>query len=125
MEIIRIDLPDHYFDLLGKIFYGAAFADGTITDKEIQTIETLIQSDWQDEQRILASFTHCLNLSYDVKQISRDIEAHKKTYPELFPSDLNRLIVQTAYRITNSYARTNKSEIVYISQITLALAAEV
>lgn len=112
--------PDHFSDLLGKIFYGAAFADKVIRAEEVNALQELIAADWKEE-RILQSFFECINLNYDRSKVIDDVVYHRVQYPELFDTDTNRLIVETAYKIVNASSGTNKSEIVFISQLTNAL----
>lgn len=112
--------PQHFSDLLGKIFYAAAFADKVIRPEEIKMLQSLIDEDWKDE-RILQSFFECINLNYDRRNVIDDVVFHRIQYPELFDQETNKLIVDTAYRIVNATSGTNKSEIVYISQLTNAL----
>ena len=115
--------PDHFSDLLGKIFYAASLADKVIRPEEIEAFEKLIAEDWKDD-RIIQSFFECINLNYDRKKVIEDVVFHRIQYPELFDPETNKLIVDTAYRIVNASTGTNKSEIVFISQLTNALKSK-
>lgn len=115
-------LPEHLCDLIGKIYYAATFADKVIKIEEIEAMTKYIEEDWH-EKRISDSFYECLNLSYDPTKVIDDVVFHRIQYPELFTAELNRKIVDTTYRIVNASSGTNKSEIVFISQLTNALKA--
>lgn len=112
--------PDHFSDLLGKIFYASAFADRSIRKEEIEKLNELIQTDWQEE-RIISTFFECVNLNYDPEKILPEIEAHLTIYPDLFTDEMRSRIVNTSYRIMNASSGTNKSEIVFISRISSTL----
>lgn len=113
-------LATHFSDLLGKIFYAAAFADKVIRHEEIEVLPEVINQYWEDE-RILKEFYECVNLNYDAKKVLDEVLAHKIQYPELFTPESNKRIIDTAYAIVNASSGTNKSEIVFISQLTNAL----
>jgi hypothetical protein len=112
--------PTHFSDLLGKIFYASAFADKVIKREEIERLNELLITEWQDE-RILLSFFECINLNYDSKKLIDELVAHKIQYPELFEEAIASKIINTSYRIMNASSGTNKSEIVFISQLTNVL----
>gem|GEM_PF-6972794 len=111
-----------FHQLLGKVFYAAAMADGVIKEEEVSRMNDLIVAQWeQDAQVIVDSFYLCVNLGYDKRQILSEIDAKKRVDPELFSKQTIERIVKTAYDIANATSGTNKSEIVYISQLRNAL----
>lgn len=108
--------------LLGKIFYAAAIADKVIREDEIIRMNELIVENWKkEEEEILKSFYQCLNLGYNPKNIFTEIDAYEQTYPSFFDTEIIERIMKTTYKIVASFSSTNKSEIIFISQLRNAL----
>ena len=108
----------NFEELLGKIFYSAANADKVIKSEEIARFTDMIADFWkEDYDAISRSFFECINLSYDTNNLMNEIKASKTLYPRMYNDVFIELIMQTAYKIAASSAGTNKSEIVFISQL--------
>lgn len=108
--------------LLGKIFYAAAIADKVIREEEIIRMNDLIAENWKsEEEEILKSFYQCINFGYESQVVFSEIDAHKKTYPNFFDKEMVECIMKTSYKIVASFSSTNKSEIIFISQLRNAL----
>lgn len=105
-------------ELLGKIFYSAAKADKVIKSEEIERFTELIADFWKDDfDAISRSFYECINVNYDTDNLMNEIKAFKAQYPRVFTDVFVETIMQTAYKIAASSAGTNKSEIIFISQL--------
>jgi hypothetical protein len=113
--------PQHLIDLLGKTFYAAAKADGIIKTEEIERFVSMITEEWHEDSGITKSFFHCVNIGYNDHLIFDEIKAHVMMYPEFFGEEMTEKIIRTAYKIVASYAKTNKSEIVFISRLRKTL----
>jgi uncharacterized protein YktA (UPF0223 family) len=113
--------PDHFYDIVGKVFYAAAFSDKVIKPEEIETLKKMIHTAWTDHERITDSFFECINLYYDKSKALNELRLHCERYPELFDEKTKKRIINTAFKIVNSSSGTNKSEIVFISKLTNTL----
>lgn len=113
-------LPNHFCDLLGKLFFAAAFSDKEIRPEEIDKMNELIESDWKNV-RIRDAFYTCVNMNYDRKKVFDELRIHLEQYPELFSRTVSQKIIDTAYKIADASSGTNKSEIIFLSQLTNVL----
>lgn len=108
--------------LLGKIFFGAAHADNVVKQEEISRMNELLEEHWKDDmEKILESFYLCLNLNYDHSNLFEEIAAFKEIYPETFDKDTIEKVMKTSYKIVASFSSTNKSEVIFISQLRNSL----
>lgn len=108
--------------LLGKIFYAAAIADKVIKEDEIEKLNELLMDYWSDGyQEISDGFFRCVNGNYDTSVLMSEIKAHKEAYPNLFSNVVIDQIMKTAYKVVASFSGTNKSEVVFISQLRSTL----
>lgn len=113
---------DGFCQLLGKVFYCSAMADKVIKAEEISKLNELIEAHWkEDGKAILAAFYSCVNLGFDTEQLWIEIAAEKVVDAVLFSHEMVEKIMKTAYKIAASFASTNKSEVVFISQLRIAL----
>lgn len=116
------ETSDKINQLLGKIFYSAAMADRVIKEEEVSKLNDIISKSWKyEEELILKSFYSCINLGYNTAQLPVEINAQKTVDPELFSKKLIERIVKTAYDVVNATSGTNKSEVVFISQLRMEL----
>lgn len=115
-------LPNHFSDLLGKLFFAAAFADKEIRPEEIEKMNELIETEWKNT-RIQDAFYNCVNMNYDRRKAIDELRIHLEQYPELFSRTISQKIIDTAYTIADASSGTNKSEIIYLSQLTNVLKA--
>lgn len=107
-----------FYELIGKICYAAAKADSVIKVDEINKMNDLLMDYWADNyQPISDEFYRCINENYNSKEIITDIKVHKQLNPDLYSNVMTDQIMETAYKIVASYSGTNKSEIVFISQL--------
>ena len=113
---------EDFYKLVGRVCYCAAKADKVIKVEEIDKMNDLLFDYWsENRQVILDSFYLSINENYEVQNLLKDIEQQKKLTPERFTPVMIDQIMQTAYKIVVSYSSTNKSEIVFISQLRNAL----
>jgi hypothetical protein len=118
-----------FYQLLGRVFYAAAQADKVIRPEEVSVIKQTVKDVWLDVEntfdefnsdsacQIEIVFDHLLNNDIVVEDVINELKSFKKIHSSLFTVAVIELIMQTASRIVSSYAKRNKSELVFLSQL--------
>lgn len=121
------------YQLIGRIFYAAAQADGVIRDEEVAALKTTVQEIWLDFEDAIDSFgsdaayqieivfDHLLKNDETIVDIIGEVKNFKQIHSSLFSSELIDLIMRSSYKIVSSFAKRNKSELVFLSQLRMAL----
>lgn len=119
---METELDDRFHLLVGKICYAAAKADKVIKSEEIVKLNDLLMDYWAEHYQMISDeFYRCVNANYDEKEVINDVKIFKELNPQIFNSVMIDQIMQTAYKIVASFSGTNKSEIIFISQLRIAL----
>lgn len=118
-----------FYQLIGEIMFGAANADKKILPEEINEVHEITKSTWLDldytfdqfgtdtAYQIEIVFDYLLENGQSRDKLFEDIKAFKEVHPSLFNPQMIEVIMESAYKIVSAYARTNKSEIVFLSQL--------
>ena len=121
------------YQLLGRVFYAAAQADKTVRPEEISKLKQIVKEDWLDFEdtadefnsdsayQIEIVFDYLVDKGVVQEDVIRELGEFKKIHSSLFTMALVELIMQTAYRIVSSFAKRNKSELVFLSQLRAVL----
>ena len=121
------------YQLLGQIFYAAAQADKTVRPEEIAELKQIVKDDWLDLENTVDEFNsdsaYQIEIVFDYlvdkdiiqENVIRELEEFKNIHSSLFTPTLVNLIMQTAHRIVSSFAKRNKSELVFLSQLRAEL----
>ena len=126
----------HFYQHLGKLFYGVASVDKTVRKEEIAHLNEIVKKEWlplennQNEfgddaaYQIEIVFDYLVENDWKIGKIIPDLEDFKKEHPSLFTPQVNDLILKTAKAITNSFSGKNKSESVMIEKLRAVLYHE-
>ncbi|MCO4813955.1 MAG: hypothetical protein KC454_04545 [Flavobacteriales bacterium] len=132
METKDITLVSFY-QLLGRVFYATAQADKVIRPEEVSELKQIVKNVWLDADnakdefnsdaafQIEIVFDFLLENEIIVEGIINQVESFKSIHTSLFTKNTIELIMKTALDITSSFAKSNKSEVVFLSQLRLAL----
>lgn len=119
----------HFYQHLGKLFYGFASVDKTVRKEEIAKIREIVKKEWlpiensisefgvDDAYQIEIVFDWLVENDWKIGKTIPDFEGFKKEHPSLFTPQVNDLILKTAKAITNSFSGKNKSESVLIDKL--------
>ncbi|MFT6921774.1 MAG: hypothetical protein ACJA1C_000771 [Crocinitomicaceae bacterium] len=122
-----------FYQLLGRVFYAAAQSDKVIRPEEISVLKQTVKDVWLDVEntfdefnsdsayQIEIVFDHLLNNDIVVEDVINELKSFKKIHSSLFTVSIVELIMQTASKIVSSFAKRNKSELVFLSQLRNAL----
>lgn len=121
------------YQLLGRVFFAAAQADKVIRQEEISELKQIVKDVWLDVDnatddfnsdaafQIEIVFDYLLDNDIIVEDVINELKTFKTIHSSLFTSQIVDLILETTYRIISSFAKRNKSELVFYSQVRSAL----
>ncbi len=124
-----------FYRLLGKVFYATAKADSHVHEKEIATLKQIVRDRWLDLEdatdefhtdaayQIEIVFDYLVENDSEEENILDDLKEFKVIHSSLFTPKVSELIMNTASDIAASFAKSNKSEVVFLSELWLILKA--
>ncbi|XOV67896.1 MAG: hypothetical protein ACFHU9_01750 [Fluviicola sp.] len=122
-----------FYQLLGRVFYAAAQADNVVHEEEVETLKKMVREKWQklegggDEpsselvQEIEHEFDQLLEKDAKADSVIKDLEEFQKENPDFFTSEVVELIMDTTNQIISSFAQSNKSEVLFLSELHFLL----
>ncbi|MEL0456013.1 hypothetical protein WJN01_07235 [Flavobacteriaceae bacterium SZ-1-7] len=126
------NLPKHFYQNLGKLFYAIAAADNMVNKTEISELKKFVHEHWLAVGEAHGSIENLVNqieLIFDEansKKLSpercfSDFVAYKKEHKSLFTNDIKNLILKTASAMANAFSSLNKSELIILAKLDLEL----
>lgn len=122
-----------FYNHLGKLFYSIAAVDKTIVEEEINTLKQIVNTDWlaldgaKDKSEVDAmrqikiAFEQLKQQEVNVYSCLKEFKTFKELHPYLFTDEVKQLIWKTVNSIASSFARKNKSELVFLSKLAALL----
>lgn len=122
-----------FYQLLGRVFYAAAQADKMIHEEEVKALKQLVRERWLDVEDSLDAFgtdaayqieivfDYLLQNELNSDNVIQELTVFNEEHPSLFTREVVELIMETTTKIISSFAQTNKSEVVFLSQLHLLL----
>lgn len=119
----------HFYQQLGKLFYGVASADKTVRKEEIAQLKEIVKKEWvpientfnefgdDSAYQIEIVFDWLVENDWNIGKVIPNLKIFKKDHPSLFTPQVNDLILKTAKAIANSFSGKNKSESVLITEL--------
>lgn len=121
------------YQLLGRIFYAAAQADGIVQDEEVAILKSTVHDVWLDFETALDTFDtdaayqieivfdYLYQNDTDLGGILTEVNDFKRIHASVFNPEFVELVMSTSYKIVSSFAKRNKSELVFLSQLRAVL----
>lgn len=121
------------YQLLGRIFYAAAQADGVVQDEEVAILKSTVRDVWLDFESALDTFDtdaayqieivfdYLYQNEVDLDDIFTEVKDFMRIHTSVFNPELVELVMSTSYKIVSSFAKRNKSELVFLSQLRAVL----
>jgi hypothetical protein len=122
-----------FYQQLGKLFYGIAAVDKTVREEEIKELKKIVKEQWLPVEdsidqfgsdsgfQIEIVFDWLVENDWDFEQILPDFKFFRSEHESLFSPEVNRLILNTASAIANSFSGKNKSEHRILSELKTIL----
>ncbi len=113
-----------FYKALSFLFYAISAADKSIVNKEKLKIIELVNKHWEIKTSDLESkeYIYTILRKLILEQTDADLAyAYFKSFfhlnPDLYPLDLRKKIMDSAYEIASSNAKRNKSEVGVLSRL--------
>lgn len=122
-----------FYQILGRVFYGIAAADKVVRTEEVEKLKELVRNEWEPLEsgkdafgsdaaaQIEIVFDWLYANDWQSSDVLTDLQLYIAVHGSLFTREMNSRIMQTASAIADSFAGTNKSELVFLSQLKLTL----
>jgi hypothetical protein len=122
-----------FYQLLGRVFFAAAKADSVIRPEEVEALKKIVKELWLDVDdavdnydsdaafQIEIVFDYLVNNEVVVDNVINELKTYKSIHSVIFTERIIGLILETTSRIISSFAKRNKSELVFFSQLQFAL----
>jgi hypothetical protein len=121
------DLPSQnidFFTYISFLFYAIAASDKEISRKEKEEIMRVVDKHWNIKNTILSSkeiiFSTIKKLISEKTSAASAFDAfieYLEANQTLFDTTIKKMLMESAYDIANAYAKRNKSELLYLSQL--------
>lgn len=120
----------HFYQQLGKVFYGVASADKTVRKEEIAKLKEIVKKEWvpientfnefgdDSAYQIEIVFDWLVENDWNIGKVIPNFKIYRKEHPSLFTPQVNSLILKTAKAIADSFSGENKSESVLITELS-------
>lgn len=124
----------HFYEVLGKLFYVIAAADGVVEGIEFNKLKEIVKKEWlpiddtEDNFDTDAAYQIEIvfdwlnaqnNLNKDV--LFKDFIDYKNEQKHFFTPAIKKLIIKTAHAIAASFSGKNKSELIMLAKLDLEL----
>lgn len=118
---------------LGRLFYSVAMSDNSVHTREIDKLRSFIRKFWLDVDevedefgedaafQIETVFDWYLANEKDKEDAYNEFQEFYVNHQQKFTPFIKILILDTAYAVANSFAGTNKSELVLLSKLRLLM----
>lgn len=123
-----------FYHNLGKLFYAIAAKDKVVRSEEFSKLQLCIQEYWLDLDDLEDIFGS--DAAYLIEIVFEGAEAfdedaqtmfdafitYSEEQPQFFTIEIKNIILQTAWEVARSFASVNKSELVMLGKLELALS---
>ncbi len=125
----------HFYQQLGKLFYGVALTDKTVRIEEIAKLKEIVKKEWvpientfnefgdDSAYQIEIVFDWLVENDWNIGKVIPNFKIFRKEHPSLFTPQVNNLILKTAKAIADSFSGKNKSESVLVKELNAILTA--
>ena len=123
-----------FYRNLGKLFFAIAATDKTVKDIEFDTLKNLVKTQWIPLDNIEDSYgtdtAFQIEIVFDWLNNDEELNAEacfndfltfKKNHKVFFTEKVNSLIMDTANKIAESFSGKNKSELIMLAKLSMAL----
>lgn len=123
-----------FYQNLGKLFYAVAAIDKNVRKEEFDRLKEIVKEQWLDIDAIEDDFFSdaayqieiVFDWLYDKKEIDvstyfNEFVSYRNEQSHFFTEPIKQLILKTADAIASSFAGKNKSELILLARLKIAL----
>ena len=117
-----------FYHNLGKLFYAIAAADKVVRDEEFSRLQYCVLNYLQDAFGTDAAylieivFEGVEAFNEDPQKMFSDFLDYKNEHPHFFTIEIKNIILQTGWELARSFSGVNKSELIMLGKLELALS---
>lgn len=123
-----------FYHSLGKLFYAIAAADKVVRDEEFSRLQLCVREYWLNLNNLEDVFGS--DAAYLIEIVFEGVEAldedaqdmfdafivYREEQSHFFTLEVKNIIIQTAWEVAHSFASVNKSELIMLGKLELALS---
>ncbi|HLV14272.1 MAG TPA: hypothetical protein VKY41_03755 [Xanthomarina sp.] len=128
------NLNIQFYEVLGKLFYAIAVADGMVEVSEVNKLKEIVKKDWllvdKTEDAFQTDAAYQIEVVFDWLHSQNNLNSdslfnefvtYKNEHSHFFTSTIKQLIIKTAHAIAGSFSRKNKSELILLAKLDMEL----
>ncbi len=125
------ELHVSFYQEIGQLFYAVAAADKVVRKSEYDALRKFIREEWLSLDDYKDTFGSDAAFQVEIvfdwfdyeqmnaKDCFESFSEFYKEHPSLFTPERKQLILKTAHAIANAFAGKNKSELIFLSRLSL------
>ncbi|OSY89283.1 hypothetical protein WH52_01155 [Tenacibaculum holothuriorum] len=125
-----------FYQNVAKVFYAMAYVDNEIRETEIRALKNIVKEEWvlldETEDDFHTDGAYQIEVVFDWLQ-SKDANAkisykefteYYEDHPYFFTNSIKELILKTAEKIASAFAGKNKSELIFLGNLSILFRKE-
>ncbi|MCX7546718.1 hypothetical protein OS188_01990 [Xanthomarina sp. F1114] len=123
-----------FYEVLGKLFYAVAAADGVVELSEVNKLKEIIREEWlpvdESEDAFQTDAAFQIEVVFDwlnaqnnlnSEALFKEFVTYKNEQAHFFSPIIKKLIIKTAHAIAASFSGKNKSELIILARLEMEL----
>lgn len=119
-----------FYQNLGKLLYAIAAADKQVREEEFNKFKVLVKEHWEENNdekentvyQIVNAFERLHKKeALNAEKYFNDFVNYRNKYPDLFTEAIRKRIMKTASSVALSFSKVNKSELIMLAKLDMAL----
>ncbi|MCX7551733.1 hypothetical protein [Xanthomarina sp. F2636L] len=123
-----------FYEVLGKLFYAVAAADGVVELSEVNKLKEIIRKEWllvdETEDAFQTDAAYQIEVVFDWLDSQNNLNSdtlfekfvsYKNEQSQFFTPAIKKLILKTAHAIATSFSGKNKSELIILAKLEMEL----
>lgn len=123
-----------FYEVLGKLFYAVAAADGVVELPEVNKLKEIIRKEWlpvdETEDGFQTDAAYQIEVVFDWLDAQNNLKSdtlfekfvsYKNEQSHFFTPAIKKLIIKTAHAIAASFSGKNKSELIILAKLDIEL----
>jgi len=123
-----------FYEVLGKLFYAVAAADGVVELSEVNKLKKIVRKEWlpvdETEDDFQTDAAYQIEVVFDWLDAQNNLKSdslykefvnYKNEQSYFFTPAIKKLIIKTAHAIAASFSGKNKSELIILARLDIEL----
>ncbi|WP_282121971.1 TerB family tellurite resistance protein [Algibacter mikhailovii] len=119
-----------FYQNLGKLLYAIAAADKQVREEEFNKFKVLVKEHWEENNDEKENTVYQIVYAFErlhkqealnAEKYFNDFVNYRNKYPDLFTEAIRKRIMKTASSVALSFSKVNKSELIMLAKLDMAL----